>query len=136
MSNVIFKKIVTALVLLLGQVRYSHAHARLMEPPSRASMWRLGFPTPKDVDDNQSYCGGFGVQWGPNGGKCGICGDPWHDPIREHEAPDGIFATGIIGKSYKQGSYIPVIVVGTRFYYYWSCSPPAAEYALAIICQF
>ena len=23
----------------------------------------------------QSYCGGFGVQFGRNGGKCGICGD-------------------------------------------------------------
>ena len=27
-------------------------------------MWRLGFPTPKDIDDNQSYCGGYGVQFG------------------------------------------------------------------------
>ena len=29
-------------------------HARLMEPPSRASMWRVGFPTPVDEDDNQA----------------------------------------------------------------------------------
>ena len=83
----------------LGLIRLSYQHARLMEPPSRASMWRVGFPTPKDIDDNQNYCGGFGVQFGQNGGKCGICGDPWHDFPREHEAPDGIYATGKLIKN-------------------------------------
>ena len=78
----------------LALIKLSYQHARLMEPPSRASMWRVGFPTPKDIDDNQNYCGGFGVQFGQNGGKCGICGDPWHEFPREHEAPDGIYATG------------------------------------------
>ena len=75
--------------------------ARLMEPPSRASMWRVGFPTPKDIDDNQSYCGGIGNQIS-NGGRCGICGDPWDQYPRAHEAPGGIYATGIITKTYKQ----------------------------------
>ena len=57
-------------------------------------MWRVGFPTPKvlkstrfpiktqilkNEDDNALYCGGFGVQHDHNGGKCGICGDPWDD---------------------------------------------------------
>jgi hypothetical protein len=72
-----------------------------MEPPSRASMWRVGFPTPKDIDDNQSYCGGIGNQIS-NGGRCGICGDPWDQYPRAHEAPGGIYATGIITKTYKQ----------------------------------
>ena len=81
-----------------------------MEPPSRASMWRVGFPTPRDEDDNQSYCGGFGVQFGRNEGRCGICGDSWDADPREHEAPFGKFANGIITKTYKQGSLIPVIV--------------------------
>jgi len=92
------------------QIYPSLEHARLMEPPSRASMWRLGFPTPVDQDDNQSYCGGFGVQYDTYGGLCGICGDPWGQNPRAHEAPGGIYATGIIGKSYRQGSYIPIIV--------------------------
>ena len=38
---------------------------------------------------------GWGVQWNENGGRCGICGDPWQDFPREHEAPLGKFATGI-----------------------------------------
>ncbi len=37
-------------------------HARLMEPPSRASMWRVGFDNPPDFNDNQGYCGGFMVR--------------------------------------------------------------------------
>lgn len=52
-------------------------HGRLIEPPSRASMWRYGFDTPHDYNDHESYCGGFTRQWQRNGGKCGICGDPY-----------------------------------------------------------
>ena len=32
---------------------------------------------------------GWGVQWNENSGRCGICGDPWDDFPREHEAPLG-----------------------------------------------
>ena len=94
------KEMFKVFLAFLGLIRLSYQHARLMEPPSRASMWRVGFPTPKDIDDNQNYCGGFGVQFGQNGGKCGICGDPWHDFPREHEAPDGIYATGKLIKNF------------------------------------
>ena len=43
------------------QVTVSWGHGRLMEPPSRASMWRLGYPNPADYNDNQGFCGGFQV---------------------------------------------------------------------------
>ena len=42
-----FWKRLSALVFI-AQIMPSLEHARLMEPPSRASMWRLGFPTPVD----------------------------------------------------------------------------------------
>ena len=64
-------------------------HGRLVEPPSRASMWRFGFNTPRDYNDHEGFCGGFAVQWGVNGGKCGLCGDAWDAEVREHEAPGG-----------------------------------------------
>lgn len=73
-------------------------------------MWRVGFPTPKNENDNALYCGGFGVQHNLNGGKCGICGDPWNVWPRQNEAPHGVFATGVISKTYRQGSIIPVVV--------------------------
>ena len=53
-------------------------------------------------NDNELYCGGFGVQHFQNKGRCGICGDPWHKHPRENEAPEGLYANGIISKIYKQ----------------------------------
>merc|ERR1719499_2650541 len=87
----------------------------MMEPPSRSSMWRVGFPTPKkyqlqNENDNALYCGGFGVQHQHNGGRRGICGDPWDAFPRQNEAPHGLYATGIITKTYRQGSIIPVVL--------------------------
>jgi len=41
----------TLIVSLLVIKRVS-AHGRLIEPPSRASMWRYGFDTPHDYNDH------------------------------------------------------------------------------------
>ena len=57
------------------------SHAKFLEPPSRASMWRRGFDTPKNYDDNQGYCGGRVYQKKLKG-KCGICGDPWDAKVK------------------------------------------------------
>ena len=54
-------------------------------------MWRMGYSNPADYQDNEGFCGGFGVQWGVNGGKCGVCGDRYDAAVKEHEAPDGRF---------------------------------------------
>ncbi|XP_067672319.1 uncharacterized protein [Haliotis asinina] len=79
-------------------------HGRLVDPPSRSSMWRFEFKTPRNYDDNQLFCGGVAVQYGQNGGKCGICGDPWQGP-RDNE-PGGKFYTGIIVRKYNVGQVI------------------------------
>ncbi|XP_071109881.1 uncharacterized protein [Haliotis cracherodii] len=81
-------------------------HGRLLEPPSRASMWRLGFNAPPNYNDNQLYCGGYQRQWEQNKGKCGVCGDPW-DGVRENEA-GGKYAKGIIVRKYNQGETIQI----------------------------
>ena len=44
-------------------------------------MWRRGFDTPKNYDDNQGYCGGRVYQKKLKG-KCGICGDPWDAKVK------------------------------------------------------
>jgi len=44
------------------------------------------------------------------GGKCGICGDAWDDDPREHEAPDGKFANGIIVRTYRPGADVEVTI--------------------------
>nr|CAD7432448.1 unnamed protein product [Timema monikensis] len=85
-------------------------HGRLMDPPSRNSMWRFGFPNPVNYNDNELFCGGYAVQWEQNQGRCGVCGDPFHliDP-RPHEA-GGLYAKGIIGRHYTSGQEIDVEV--------------------------
>nr|QSC42437.1 lytic polysaccharide monooxygenase B [Coptotermes gestroi] len=86
------------------------AHGRLIEPPSRATMWRYGFSTPPNYNDHELYCGGFTRQWQRNGGKCGICGDAWDMPVpRPHEA-GGKYAQGIIVRRYKKDSAITIRV--------------------------
>ena len=58
-------------------------------------MWRMGYPSPPDYQDNEGFCGGYQVQWDGNGGKCGVCGDAYNAPVKEHEAPGGRFDTMI-----------------------------------------
>ena len=51
-------------------------------------MFRMGFQNPPDYQDNQGFCGGREYQI-EQGGKCGICGDPWLADPKDHEAPGG-----------------------------------------------
>lgn len=101
-----------------------------MNPPSRNGMWRFGFPNPVDVKDNELWCGGVKgnntpfylatrgivykisfnvtVLWDVNGGKCGVCGDPWNEPQpRPHEI-GGYFANGLLGRRYTPGQVIDI----------------------------
>ena len=54
-------KLVIVLSISLVLVDYTSGHARLIQPPSRSSMWRFGFKNPADYNDNQGFCGGIKV---------------------------------------------------------------------------
>lgn len=43
-------------------------------------------------------------------GKCGICGDAYDAPIRQHEAPHGRYANGIIVRNYNEGEIVDIEV--------------------------
>lgn len=43
-----------------------------------------------------------------NQGRCGICGDPFDEMVKPHEAPGGTFATGTIVRNYTEGQTILV----------------------------
>ncbi|CAC5399938.1 unnamed protein product [Mytilus coruscus] len=79
----------------------------MIEPPMRSSMWRYGFKTPKNYNDNELNCGGFAKMM-DDGGRCGPCGDPWISP-RNNEA-GGKYATGTIARHYATGQIINVTV--------------------------
>lgn len=75
----------------------------LSEPPSRNTMWRLGFPNPVNYNDNELFCGGYAVQWDQNDGRCGVCGDAYNlNSPRPHEA-GGYFGRGFIPRRYVAG---------------------------------
>ncbi|KAG8199106.1 hypothetical protein JTE90_016243 [Oedothorax gibbosus] len=98
------------LIVILYKIKSVWCHARLMEPPSRSSMWRHGYETPKNYDDDGLYCGGMQTQWKLNGGKCGVCGDPWHLPLPRPNEMGGRYGNGIIVRNYKPGQVIHTVV--------------------------
>ncbi|XP_034948651.1 uncharacterized protein [Chelonus insularis] len=96
------------LITISCLVIHVHSHGRLIEPPSRASMWRYGFDTPHDYNDHECYCGGFTRQWQRNKGNCGICGDAWDlKQPRAHET-GGKYGNSVIVRKYKTGQVIPI----------------------------
>ncbi|XP_057379317.1 uncharacterized protein LOC130701377 [Daphnia carinata] len=108
------------------KVGLADGHGRLRDPPSRSSAWRENFPTPPDYNDMEGFCGGFERQWFVNKGKCGICGDPYDERVKPHEAPGGLFATGTIVRHYVQGQTIPVkieITAKHKGYYTFKLCP-------------
>ena len=107
------------------------AHARLMEPPGRSSLYL--FPNDPDVKkfwnlvipnyaDNQLFCGGLSTEI-ENGYKCGVCGDNYADArpryteinriynniFRENEL-GGKYDVGIIPRQFKNEATIPLVV--------------------------
>jgi hypothetical protein len=93
--------------ILVAQLPTStHAHGRLLEPGSRPSGYLKGFAMPPNYNDHEMNCGGRTVQWDQNGGKCGICGDPWSGP-RHYERPEGVMVQhDIITETYQENQEI------------------------------
>ncbi|XP_064596476.1 uncharacterized protein LOC135463086 [Liolophura sinensis] len=95
-------------ILICASILDTDGHGYLYDPPSRSSLWRHGYNVEPNFDDNALYCGGREVQWGWNGGKCGVCGDRFDGP--RHNEAGGKYATGIISRNYAQGGVIPITV--------------------------
>lgn len=85
-----------------------HGHGRLIDPPSRSTMWRYGFNNPPNYNDNQLYCGGVQVQYEQNGGKCGLCGDNYAG--RHENEAGGKYANGIVVRTFQPGQVMRVVV--------------------------
>ncbi|KAL1435226.1 hypothetical protein MTO96_011148 [Rhipicephalus appendiculatus] len=73
-------------------------------------MWRSGFKTPRNYNDNELFCGGYSVHWQQNGGKCGVCGDPWNQPTPRNNEAGGKYGKGIIVRRYKRGDVMKASV--------------------------
>lgn len=84
-------------------------HARLWEPPSRSTMWRRGYNTTVNINDNELSCGGFTNHWISYSGLCGVCGDPYQQDPRDNEI-GGKYYSGIITRTYPVGGTIDVVI--------------------------
>ena len=52
--------LITLWIVLMSS-KGTSGHGRLVEPPSRSSMFRFGYNVPANYQDNQLFCGGFQV---------------------------------------------------------------------------
>ncbi|CAG7710000.1 unnamed protein product [Allacma fusca] len=110
-------KFVLGAVLLMVSLagdRLVDGHGMLWDPAGRQSLWRFEefkkYDPEPNFTDNQLFCGGFQHQWETQGGKCGICGDPFNEPSpRAHEG-GGLYGKGIIAKTYKSGSKVNITI--------------------------
>jgi len=111
--------ILLPLLILSSCVVGLNGHARMMDPPARNSMWRLGYSNPTNYNDNEVFCGGFGVQFNQNKGRCGVCGDNWASAQpRPHEA-GGRYGKGVIGRRYTTGQNITITIDVTTNHQGW-----------------
>ena len=55
------------MILVLLLVTVVSPQGRFIEPPSRVSAWRFGFPTLANYNDHETNCGGFGRCFLPSG---------------------------------------------------------------------
>ncbi|XP_018496560.1 uncharacterized protein LOC100907903 [Galendromus occidentalis] len=100
--------LLTIMVCLMS-LRHTDGHGRLLDPPSRSSMWRMGFRTPKNYNDNELFCGGLTRQR-RNGMRCGICGDPYDARAPRANEMGGRYYSGIISHRYNSGEVIKATV--------------------------
>lgn len=81
----------------------------MLLPPGRSSMWRLGYDTPVNHNDNVQNCGGTLYRYTKADGKCGVCGDPWNTGKGNNKV-GGLYDKDIITAIYNPGSTIDVVI--------------------------
>ncbi|CAF3540673.1 unnamed protein product [Rotaria sp. Silwood1] len=89
-----------------------NGHGYLFEPVARSSAWLVDPSFKKCCTYSghmEMFCGGVGHQWNTNGGKCGICGEPYDRAVKLFEK-GGAMYTGKIVQTYIQGQQIDVKV--------------------------
>ncbi|KAF4527215.1 hypothetical protein B566_EDAN006141 [Ephemera danica] len=105
------------MVLVMG-LQQVLGHGYLWEPPNRASMWRQGYSTPHEYNDMEFFCGGRGGLE-RNGGRCGLCGDPYDNPRPRNNENTGKYGRGVVSRSYHSGQTIGVHVLLTQSHFGW-----------------
>nr|CAD7405378.1 unnamed protein product [Timema poppensis] len=120
-----YSSVIMWVIVLMAVVAQVRGHGMVMDPVSRSSMWRMGFHTPVNYDDDGNFCGGFSTQWEEHAGKCGECGDDYGLPRPRPNENTGKYGKGIIVKTLKSGqefvAYIDVTTNHQGFFEFRLC---------------
>nr|CAD7573524.1 unnamed protein product [Timema californicum] len=54
-----YSSVIMWVIVLMAVLAQARGHGMVMDPVSRSSMWRMGFHTPVNYDDDGNFCGGF-----------------------------------------------------------------------------
>ncbi|XP_003494795.1 uncharacterized protein LOC100743840 [Bombus impatiens] len=96
---------------LLGILLWEiHGQGIMVDPISRSSAWRKGFPVEVNVNDHELSCGGPTIQFTQNDGLCGICGDDYAIPRPRPNENGGRYGTGVIVQRYRVNDTVNVNV--------------------------
>ncbi|XP_003696457.1 uncharacterized protein LOC100865713 [Apis florea] len=97
-------------IIFLFGIYFSEIQGRgiMLDPISRSSAWRKGFPVEPNYNDHELFCGGIDIQYGQNKGKCGECGDDYAVSRPRSNENGGLYGTGVIVKRFKLGQNINV----------------------------
>jgi hypothetical protein len=94
------------LFLTITNISQLNAHGRLMNPPSRSSVWRFkefsSYNPPPNYNDMELSCGGQHQPTNP-GDLCGLCGDPISQSKPRDNEFRGFYYKGIITGKYTSG---------------------------------
>ncbi|CAG5133342.1 unnamed protein product, partial [Candidula unifasciata] len=105
------RQLISLILLSVNFLDLSRAGTRMLEPPSRASLWRYGYNTPRNNWDDMTDCGGYERHHIKNGGNCGVCGDASDEPTpRRHEAGGELSPNPTPVKAFETGSYLTVVM--------------------------
>ncbi|KAG6800966.1 hypothetical protein HZU73_03704 [Apis mellifera caucasica] len=104
----IFEKLL--LIIFLIGIYFSKIQGRglMLDPISRSSAWRKGFPVEPNYNDHELFCGGLNIQYEQNEGRCGECGDDYAIRRPRPNENGGLYGTGVIVKRYKANQIINV----------------------------
>ncbi|XP_050589622.1 uncharacterized protein LOC126921793 [Bombus affinis] len=102
-----FSLIICLFGILLWEI---HGQGIMIDPISRSSAWRKGFPVEVNFNDHELSCFASQIQFTQNNGLCGVCGDDYAMPRPRPNENGGLYGTGVIVQRYKVGSIINVKV--------------------------
>ncbi|XP_018494312.1 uncharacterized protein LOC100903407 [Galendromus occidentalis] len=101
---------VPLILVFLSRVEDVRGHARLIEPPSRNTLWRFGYNAPANFEDSELFCGGIKVQWTDNQGKCGVCGDSYSEKRPRRHETGSLYDRNLTVRTYSPGEDVVLIV--------------------------